>query len=187
MLLKYFAASYAVLAFMLSLPIANADINVAHKVNGYGNLFPTLINDSLASSRNSLDPPWYVTFDLTQRANVDIGVLGLTDSSGNAFHLTSTRLVTVAGADVADGTNIVPVNPFPEPITQLIVAHDVPIGSYAIEVSGSGDSILTADFITRVNVNFVPEPEIYALMLIGIGATGYAMRKRTRRQSELGK
>ena len=95
------------------------------------------------------------------------------------------RLVTIEGADVADGTNIIPVNPFPEAITQLVVANNLPAHEYAIEINGSGNNFNAfgdlPDFVTRLNVAAaIPEPEIYFMVLAGIGlsVTGYAMRKR---------
>ena len=82
-------------------------------------------------------------------ADVKVGALGLA-----AFTLTAARLVTIDGTEVATGTNIIP-NPFSQPITQLIVANDLPVGHYAIEINGSGDNN-GSDFTTRLDVTAVP-------------------------------
>jgi len=103
------------------------------------------------------------------------------------------RLVTFDGGNVAFGTNTFTGNPFSDDITQLAIANNLPIGHYAIEISGTGNRILSSqpfqdatDFITTLQVttvNAVPEPETYAMMVVGLVLASYAMRKLTQRVS----
>jgi len=180
---KYFSATCAV-AFMLTLQTANATVTPI--VNDYGNVGPTILDSGLASFRTSDAAPWFVTFNLKERANVQIGAQGV---SGNAtsFTLTFVELDDNNGNPIK-GPTAPFTNPFPESIDQLVIANNLPAGHYAIEINGSGNAVNCCntdipDFVTRLQVTAVPEPETYALILAGIALTGYATRKRMQKVS----
>jgi hypothetical protein len=127
-----------------------------------------------------------VSFNLTEDANVALGVLALPPSSnGTVFDLSFIRLVTFAdGSPVADGTDTF-TNPFREPIEYLITAP-LSAGKYALEVNGFGNrtelSIPNtrdyADFTVRMQVMPIPEPETYAMLLAGLGLIGFMSGRR---------
>jgi hypothetical protein len=149
----------------------------------FGNVFPTLTEQSLNVFRTSAQRSWYTSFNLLAQADVKLGALTLP----GGFDLTSIRLVTLDGANVEFGTDTFPVNPFSNPIEALVVANALPAGQYALEVSGSGNSANifgdTADFSVRLQVTPVPEPQTCALMLTGLGFVGYAASRRRRRSA----
>jgi hypothetical protein len=158
----------------------------------YGNVFPTMTQQSLTVARSDGAAPWYVSFDLLANANVKVGALGLgAGSNGSFFDLTSVRIVDMNGRNVAFGTDIFATNPFPDSVEALAVADALPAGHYAIEVSGSGDRISctpycgdAADFIVRLQVTeaavspAVPEPSAYGLMLAGLAIVCLVARRR---------
>jgi len=160
-----------------------ADVTVGAIQNAYGNVFPTLTEQGLSVYRTATAGPWYTSFNLLADADVKLGVLGV-----GGFNLTSIRLVTLGGANVAFGTDTFTDNPFSNPIEALVVANALPAGQYALEVSGSGNNTNIfgdqPDFGVRLQVMPtapVPEPETYALMLAGLGIVGCAARRRRRK------
>lgn len=127
----------------------------------FGNVFPTLSDQSLTLPRGSSTES-YVAFDLLTRADVKIGAVGLgSGSQGSFYDLTAARLVKLTGENVAFGTDTFPTNPFTQAIESLITANGLSAGKYAIELSGTGDRVSctpycgdAADF--RVNIQVGP-------------------------------
>ncbi|EHR72386.1 hypothetical protein BurJ1DRAFT_3579 [Burkholderiales bacterium JOSHI_001] len=150
----------AAMAGMLAAQAGLAQAQVAPIQIGYGNVYPTLTEQSLTTGRAAVDAPWYVSFDLLARSDVSAGALGLgAGSNGSFFQLSSMRIVTLDGANVAFGSDSFATNPFPHAIEALATAHDLAPGHYAIEVSGTGNRILctpfcgdAADFEVRLQV-----------------------------------
>jgi hypothetical protein len=119
----------------------------------------------------AVDKPWYLS--LPSSSMVDLSVFG----HGNPRNSVLPALSSYAGAGGSiDGNG--PHNPFY-------------VGSVTFDVStGSQDP---ADLYFRnVQINFgtgtdllvtqlIPEPETYALMLLGLGVLGFAARRRKRR------
>jgi hypothetical protein len=162
-------------AFLLA--ASNATAATVSPIQGaFGNVFPTLVNQIMDVYRSSSSGPWYVSFNLLANADVNLGALGLSRSGYGTFDITSIRLVTIDGDNVQFGTDVVPNNPFPAPIDQLVVANALSPGMYALEVSGSGDrrapngtggSFDATDFTVRLQVlpATVPVPAASALLL----------------------
>jgi len=146
----------------------------------FGNVFPNLTEQDENVFRTSSDTSWYTSFNLLAQANVKLGALTLP----GGFNLTSVRLVTMDGKQVAFGSDTFSDNPFSNDIEALVVANGLPAGHYALEASGSGNSANAfgdlADFSVRIQVTPVPEPESYVLMLAGLGVICIAVRKRVR-------
>ncbi len=170
----------------LGLPPANAVV-VSPIVNDYLNVFPVLNEANLTSFRTADNVPWYVTFNLLAPAVVNVGVIALPpeDDFSPVITITSTRLIDLDNGRVIFGTDTFSKNPFPHPISHLIPAGLIDDGHYAIEINGSGNRTDrfgdSADFITRLQVNNVPEPSTYALMIVGLGLAGLLTRRRTER------
>lgn len=144
----------ALLAAATTAPLAQT---VTPVQENFGNIGPTLTYQAVDVFRSAGAAPWYVRFDLMTQSNVALGALGLTGGfGGTAFDLTSIRLVTATGANVAFGSDTFPVNPFPDPIQALVSVQGLPAGSYALEVSGSGDRFVlggdASDFAVRLQV-----------------------------------
>ncbi len=127
----------------------------------YGNIFPEISHQTLDVYRSlDIDGPWYVSFDLLAPANVKIGAYAFRGTQLCCFNVSSIRIVTIDGDNVAFGTDVVSENPFPEPIDHLVIINNLAAGHYALEVSGSGDRRMgtfagvrdTSDFITRLSV-----------------------------------
>lgn len=169
---------------------ATAAAEVSPIVADYGNVAPILTERNLGNVFRTEDPaPWYVSFNLTNDANVALGVLALPPTNiGTVFEPSFIRIVTFAdGSPVANGTDTF-TNPFPDPI-DLLVAAPLSAGKYALEVNGFGDRtrqtmtgqiVDASDFAVRLQVMPIPEPETYALMLAGLGLVGFAARRRRR-------
>ena len=156
------------------------DVTVDPVRNDFAEVFPGLTEQSVSVNRTSDQSSWYTKFDLLAPAKVNLGVL----QHAGGFNLTSARLVTMDGEHVAFGTDTFADsdNPFSNPIDALVGVDFLPIGQYALEVSGSGNSTNffgdVSDFSVRIQVLAVPEPETYALMLAGLGLVGFAARSR---------
>lgn len=156
--MKHFLQRIAIL--LVATPMWAGAAPVSPIQIGFGNVFPLLTEQSLPVVRAAADAPWYVSFDLLSRAHVKAGALGLgAGSSGSFFQLTSMRIVTLEGANVAFGTDAFGVNPFPSAVESLATAEDLAPGRYAVEVSGSGNRILCTpfcgdmeDFMVRLQV-----------------------------------
>ena len=157
----------------LGLPPANAVV-VSPIVNDYLNVFPVLNEANLTSFRTADNVPWYVTFNLLAPAVVNVGVIATSRGRLLACHYHYLdRLIDLDNGRVIFGTDTFSKNPFPHPISHLIPAGLIDDGHYAIEINGSGNRTDrfgdSADFITRLQVNNVPEPSTYALMIVGLG------------------
>jgi hypothetical protein len=151
----------------------------------YGNVFPTLTEQNVDVYRTVDPAPWYVSFNLLATADVRLGVQALPPDVG-VFNPTAIRLVTLDGTNVQFGTDTFSKNPFPDPITQLVVADNLSAGHYALEVSGTGNRThLTfagiqdvADFTTRLQVltpSAVPAPAavwLFGSALVGLLSIG---------------
>lgn len=132
--------------------------------SSYGNIFPELADQTLEVFRSTdISGPWYVRFELLSPADVIVGAHAFTSTSGRfcCFNITSIRLVTIDGKNVAFGTDIITDESFSGPIDHLVIANNLAVGQYAIEVSGSGNrrhqalsGVITevTDFITHISV-----------------------------------
>ena len=126
----------------------------------FGNVGPTLLGQSLNVFRSGDPAPWYVSFSLMTQSDVRLGALGLgAGSNGSFFDLTSIRIVTANGDNVAFGSDVFMPNPFALPIEALAVAPGLAAGDYALEVSGAGNRIVctpycgeAVDFTVRLQV-----------------------------------
>lgn len=139
--------------------IINAD-DVAPIRNAYGNVFPEISHQTLDVFRSSPGPT-YVSFTLLTPANIKLGAAAFTSSDvACCFNISSIRLVTIDGRNVAFGSDIISENPFPSSITHLVVRNNLDAGKYALEVSGSGNRTRgglngvqdAVDFITRLSI-----------------------------------
>lgn len=134
-------------AFSLS---AQAEVDPVR--NAFGNVFPTLKEQSLNVFRDTSHTTWYTRFDLLAKADLTVGAISLP----GGFDLTSIRLVTADGANVAFGTDTFGTNPFANSIEALVTANGLSPGQYAVAVSGSGNSANIfgdlADFGIRIKV-----------------------------------
>lgn len=186
--MKYIAC---VATWLLTANIGYASIVTPIQAD-YGNVFPTLTEQNIDVFRTTDPAPWYVSFNLLANADVKLGVQALPPGTGNSvFNPTAIRLVTLDGDNVQFGTDTFSVNPFPDPITQLVVADNLPVGHYALEVSGSGNRFFvdtfgvthdSTDFTTRLQVAAVPVPA--AIWLFGttlFGLLGIGKRVRCNR------
>ena len=166
---------------------ATAAAEVSPTVADYGDISPILTERNLENVSRTLDPaPWYVSFNLTNDANVALGVLALPPTNGGTvFDPSFIRIVTFEeGNLVASGTDTF-TNPFPDPI-DLLVAAPLSAGRYALEVNGSGNRteqligpvvVDVPDFTVRLQVMPIPEPETYAMLLAGLGLIGFMSRR----------
>ena len=159
MILKYLKKYTGILFFIIP---ASYTFAVEPIQNQYGNVFPGLFHQTLEVSRtHDTDGPWYVTFNLLSPANIQVGAQAFTESNYRCcFNISSIRIVTMEGNNVAFGTDDTSDNPFPEPIEHLVSVENLAVGKYAIEISGSGNRdrrdlggiVDIADFITRLSV-----------------------------------
>jgi len=144
---------------MAALCAVSARAAVSPVMEDFGNVGPTLMSQSLNVFRSGDPAPWYVGFDLMTVSDVRLGALGLGNgSNGSFFDLTSIRIVTRDGGNVAYG-GPPGVNPFPQPIETLAQTTGLAAGRYALEVSGAGNRISctpycgdTVDFTVRLQV-----------------------------------
>ncbi len=175
--LEDFAVRLRVTASPLATPVA--DVSLPTLQGNYGNVFPTLTEQSLAIFRTPGSSTWYTGFNLLADANVKLGALGF----DGGFDLTSIRLVDGLGRHVAFGTDTVVVNPFPSEIEALVSADNLRAGVYALEVSGSGNRANIfgdlEDFAVRLQVTPVPEPITSALLLCGLAVVSAAARSHS--------
>lgn len=151
-MIRFFARSCvsAALAAAFSFP-AHAEVDPVR--NAFGNVFPTLKEQSLNVFRDTTHTTWYTRFDLLAKGDVTVGAVSLP----GGFDMTSIRLVTADGANVAFGTDTFGTNPFANPIEALVAANGLSPGQYAVAVSGSGNSVNgfggdIADFGIRLKV-----------------------------------
>lgn len=172
-----------------SLQMAQA-MPVTPVVNNYGNVFPTLTEVSLDTFITADPAPWYVTFNLLATADVKLGTLSQTTSNdGSSFNVTSIRLVTNDGDNVAFGTDTFD-NPFASDIDRLVTVDGLSAGEYALEVSGVGNRTAksprftpfdVSDFWVRLQVtppSAVPVPAAAWLFASGLlGLIGISWRK----------
>ncbi|MCU7933433.1 MAG: VPLPA-CTERM sorting domain-containing protein [Candidatus Thiodiazotropha sp. (ex Dulcina madagascariensis)] len=165
--MKHYVFKVIGILFFLGSPQAYAAI-ASPVVNDYGDVFPTLSDVALSSSRTSDDAPWYVRFNLLAPANVAIGIDGR--SYFGTFTVTSIRITEFDDdtQNIAFGTDSFTTNPFdPNPIDQLVFANNLAPNTYALAVSGSGDASGT-DFITHLQVKPVPLPAGVWLFMSGL-------------------
>jgi len=57
-------------------------------------------------------------------------------------------------------------------------AMSLAAGNHTLLVFGTGKSMGTASYAGQISVTSVPEPETYAMMLAGLGALGFMVRRR---------
>lgn len=154
--------------------------------DGYGEVFPGVIS-AVRAFRPSGDgsTTFYVDFDLVESANVVAGVDGLSDFRGS-FNVTSMRIVTIEGDNVAFGSATFSDNPFPLPVDYLATADALSVGKYALAISGTGDAIGTfgsspidvEDVLTGLIVTAVPLPAAAWLLASGVFGLAWFGRKR---------
>jgi PEP-CTERM motif len=161
---------------------------VSPTVADYGDVSPILTERNLENVFRTYDPaPWYVSFNLTDEANVALGVRAFPPANaGTVLDPSFIRIVTFEeGIPVANGTDTF-TNPFADPI-DLLVAAPLSAGKYALEVNGFGNRteqligpviIDAPDFTARLQVMPIPEPETYAMLLAGLGLIGFMSRHR---------
>jgi len=134
----------------------------------FSHVFPALQQQTLTVPRAPSSAQSYVTFDLLTAADIRVGAVGLgAGSQGSFFDLTSARLVTLAGTNVAFGSDVIVANPFTQPIDSLISVNRLPAGSYAVEVNGTGDRRSCTPFCSDA-----PDFTVFLQVLTGGAATG---------------
>ena len=156
---------------------ANGSI-VSPVVQDYGDVFPTLSDVVLDTSRTSDNGPWFVRFNMLTSGDVALGVKGISKSgSSGTFTLTSIRITDFDDSlnTIAFGSDTFLSNPFSAPIDQLVLAPNLTMGTYALAVSGSGDVIsIFPDFVVHLQVlapSAVPLPAagwVFGSGLIGL-------------------
>lgn len=173
------ALKYIACATFLFMTGASYASTVTPIIGNYGNVFPTLTEQNITSVASG-SSPWYVTFDLLTTANVSLGTEGYSTYTGLTYpplNVTAIRLVTLDGTNVQFGTDTFSKNPFPDPITQLVVANNLSAGQYALEINGVSTSS-TPNVITRIQVlalTSVPVPAaawLFVSALAGLGLIG---------------
>jgi hypothetical protein len=88
----------------------------------------------------------------------------------------------INGVFVTDGTNTwnllpdVDNNDFNEDFALL--GQFLPAGQYTLHITGTRGT--TSAFTGAIAFGAVPEPSTWAMMLLGFGAVGFAMRRRRR-------
>lgn len=98
---------------------------------------------------------------------------GMSFSSFKLFAWLSSPLPgAITGSALATGST------FTAPFDQVYITFSVPTvpGDYAFELSGSNP--LGGQYTGQVAIAAVPEPETYAMLLIGLGLLGFTARRR---------
>lgn|ERR1019366_3660874 len=70
-------------------------------------------------------------------------------------------------------TGLISINP----ATMSFTGGGVP-NAYELKVQGYTTSDLTGSYAGNINIAAIPEPEIYAMMLVGLGLLGFSARHR---------
>ena len=160
-------------------------------LGSYGNVFPTVTEANITLFESG-DAPWYVTFNLVETANVKIGAIALPSVQSGGFVLSAIRIVTGDGNSVPGVASTDSfTNPFADPIERLSFKDLLAPGLYALEINGSGNSVVNGcgrvcdglDFTVRLQVTpvtAVPEFASAATLLAGLVAMG-CMLYRSRR------
>jgi hypothetical protein len=152
----------------------------------YGNVFPMLTEQNVDNYRTTDPAPWYVSFNLLANADVKLGVQAPPPYVG-VFIPTTIRLVTLDGTNVQFGTDAFSKNPFPDPITRLVVANNLSAGHHALEVSRSRTHKGLTFSGIQDEVGFTARPKVTAgtmpaaVWLFGsalVGLLGIGKRKK---------
>lgn len=181
--MKIHCSGACALAFLFASEMASASVV---PIGSYGNVFPSFTEANISFFVGSA-APWYITFNLVESASVKLGAIALPSVQSGGFVLSAVRIVTGDGNPVPGVVSTDSfVNPFPDPIERLSFKNFLSPGLYALEVNGSGNSVVNGcgrvcdglDFTVRLQVSpAVPEPGTYALLFAGLGVLACVGRR----------
>jgi len=187
--LTKFLAAVAVLA-VLTVPVRNVHANTF----ALGALTP-FADISLASTSHATGLFSDVfSFSVTANANLATVLANISffSSGGISNFATSLYEIGSGGGAVLKATGTTTVVPGPVTLTTSVISFSpllagsgIPaLPSYQIRTSGNVTGVAGSYggnlTVSPVTVSPVPEPEIYAMMIAGLGLLGFAARRRQR-------